>query len=310
MSEPHWLTAAEATRRFAARTLSPVELLTALLTRIERLDPKLHAFIRLDADAAMDAARAAETEIANGRVRGPLHGVPVGIKDIIDVAGLPTTCHSKILVGNVAAADAVVVAKLRQAGAIILGKLSHPRIRHRRAELRSAVPAGAQSVEPGPPSGRFVLRLRRRCLRRAVSAARSARTPAGRCATRPRVRHRRPEADLRPGVAARRVPAVVHARPCRPTDPHGRRQRVAAGCDRRARSRQIPAARRPVRGISADAGSRRARPAHRLRAAFPRDGPAGASRGDRGPGRRGTRAAGGGAECARSRCLRSTSSPR
>ena len=72
----------------------------------------------------MDAARAAETEIAAGRVRGPLHGVPVGIKDIIDVAGLPTTCHSKILVDNVAKADAVVIAKLRQAGAIILGKLS------------------------------------------------------------------------------------------------------------------------------------------------------------------------------------------
>ena len=63
-------------------------------------------------------------EIAAGRVRGPLHGVPVGIKDIIDVAGLPTTCHSKILVDNVATADAAVIAKLRQAGAIILGKLS------------------------------------------------------------------------------------------------------------------------------------------------------------------------------------------
>src|SRR5690349_1105131 len=124
MSELHWLTASEAVRQFASRELSPVELLTALLARIERLDPKLNAFIRLDADAAMAAARAAETEIAAGRVRGPLHGVPVGIKDIIDVAGLPTTCHSKILVENVAKADAVVIAKLRQAGAIILGKLS------------------------------------------------------------------------------------------------------------------------------------------------------------------------------------------
>src|SRR5690349_16278046 len=124
MSELHWLTAAEAVRAFATRRLSPVELMTAALARIERLDPKLHAFIRLDADAAMDAARAAEAEITKGRVRGPLHGVPVGIKDIIDVAGLPTTCHSKILVDNVAKADAVVVAKLRQAGAIILGKLS------------------------------------------------------------------------------------------------------------------------------------------------------------------------------------------
>jgi aspartyl-tRNA(Asn)/glutamyl-tRNA(Gln) amidotransferase subunit A len=124
MTEPHWLSASEASRAFSKRQLSPVQLLTALLARIDRLDPKLHAFIRLDADAAMAAARAAEQEIAAGRVRGPLHGVPVGIKDIIDVAGLPTTCHSRILVDNVAAADAVVIAKLRQAGAIILGKLS------------------------------------------------------------------------------------------------------------------------------------------------------------------------------------------
>ena len=124
MSEPHWLTASEASRAFAARQLSPVELLTALLGRIDALDPKLHAFIHLDADAAMEAARTATKEIAAGRIRGPLHGVPVGVKDIIDVAGLPTTGHSKILVNNIAAADAVVIQKLRQAGAIILGKLA------------------------------------------------------------------------------------------------------------------------------------------------------------------------------------------
>jgi aspartyl-tRNA(Asn)/glutamyl-tRNA(Gln) amidotransferase subunit A len=120
----HWLTAAAAARAIAARELSPVELVTALLERIGRLDPKLHAFIRLDADAALAAAKAAEAEIGAGRRRGPLHGVPVGIKDIIDVAGLPTTCHSKILVDNVASEDAVCVAKLRAAGAIVLGKLS------------------------------------------------------------------------------------------------------------------------------------------------------------------------------------------
>jgi len=101
-----------------------VELVSDLLARIEMLDPKLNAFIRLDAEAALDAAKQASAEIAAGRRRGPLHGVPVGIKDIIHVAGLPTTCHSKILVDNVAKADAVVIQKLRQAGAIIMGKLS------------------------------------------------------------------------------------------------------------------------------------------------------------------------------------------
>jgi aspartyl-tRNA(Asn)/glutamyl-tRNA(Gln) amidotransferase subunit A len=124
VSELHWLTATEAARAIAAREVSPVELMTALLERIGRLDPKLNVFIRLDAEAAMDAARTAEAEIAAGRVRGPLHGVPVGIKDIIDVAGLPTTCHSKILIDNIATGDAVCVSRLRGAGAIVLGKLS------------------------------------------------------------------------------------------------------------------------------------------------------------------------------------------
>jgi aspartyl-tRNA(Asn)/glutamyl-tRNA(Gln) amidotransferase subunit A len=120
----HWFGIAEIKRAFAARTLSPVELLTSLLQRIERLDPVLHAFIRLDADAAMDAARAAEKEMAAGRYGGALHGVPIGVKDIIDVAGLPTTCHSKILVDNVARHDAAVIEHLRDEGAIIVGKLS------------------------------------------------------------------------------------------------------------------------------------------------------------------------------------------
>src|SRR5213078_3172167 len=80
---------------------------------------------RLDGDAALQAARTAEAEITAGRSRGALHGVPVGIKDIIDVAGLPTTGHSKVLADSPAAtADAVCVSKLRQAGAIVLGKLS------------------------------------------------------------------------------------------------------------------------------------------------------------------------------------------
>ena len=124
MSDLHWLGAGEAARAIASRELSPVELMTALLQRIERLDPTLHVFIRLDGDAALAAARAAEAEVMAGQMRGPLHGVPVGIKDIIDVAGLPTTCHSKILIDNVAAADAVCVSRLRGAGAIVLGKLS------------------------------------------------------------------------------------------------------------------------------------------------------------------------------------------
>ncbi len=124
MSDLHWMTAASAAHAIATKELSPVDLTRALLDRIEKLDPTLNAFIRVDGEAAMQAAKAAEAEARSGRLRGPLHGVPVGIKDIINVAGLPTTCHSKVLQDNMATADAVCVEKLRGAGAIVLGKLS------------------------------------------------------------------------------------------------------------------------------------------------------------------------------------------
>ena len=115
MSELHWMTAKAAAAAIAKRELSPVELVNALLNRIERLNPRLNVFIRLEAEAALKGARAAEAEAARGRLRGALHGVPVGIKDIIDVAGLPTTCHSKVLENKIAGADAECVARLRGA---------------------------------------------------------------------------------------------------------------------------------------------------------------------------------------------------
>ena len=123
-SDLHWLSVAKMAEAIAAKELSPVELMQALLARVEKLDPRLNAFIKVDGDQALAAAQAAETEIMDGRRRGPLHGVPVGIKDIIDVAGLPTTCHSKVLQDNMATSNAVCVSKLRGAGAIVMGKLS------------------------------------------------------------------------------------------------------------------------------------------------------------------------------------------
>lgn len=120
----HRLGAAEIATAYRDGSLTPPRLLRHLLDRIERLDGRVHAFIRVDAEAAMAAAEAAGAELAQGRSRGPLHGIPVGVKDIIDVAGLPTTCHSRILLDNVASADAAVIARLRAAGAIVIGKLS------------------------------------------------------------------------------------------------------------------------------------------------------------------------------------------
>ena len=121
---PEYLTIAEAARLIAAKELSPVELLDSRLQRIERLDGRLNSFIRVLADEARAAARTAEAEIAAGRYRGPLHGIPIGLKDIYETAGVATTGHSKVMQDHVPAADAFSVARLRAAGAVLVGKLA------------------------------------------------------------------------------------------------------------------------------------------------------------------------------------------
>src|SRR5438874_3052305 len=104
------------------RQVSPREVTRAYVERIDRLNPALNAYITVFADSVLNAAAQAEQEIAQGDYRGPLHGVPIGIKDLFDFAGVPTTMGSKILRDNVAAQDAAVVSRLKQAGALILGK--------------------------------------------------------------------------------------------------------------------------------------------------------------------------------------------
>jgi aspartyl-tRNA(Asn)/glutamyl-tRNA(Gln) amidotransferase subunit A len=124
MSAPHQLSLAEASARIAQHKLSPVELLEDCLARIAALDPKLNAFIRLTEEEARAGAKAAEAEIARSGPRSALHGIPVGIKDIIDLAGYPTTCHSRQRLDHMAKRDAAVVALLRTAGAVFPGKLA------------------------------------------------------------------------------------------------------------------------------------------------------------------------------------------
>ena len=124
MTNLHWLGAAEAADLIRRKALSPVELTEALLSRIERHDPSLNAFITVTADQAMDMARAAEAAVARGETLGPLHGVPFGLKDIIDTAGIRTTCHSELLIDNVPGTDATVARRLQEAGGILVGKLS------------------------------------------------------------------------------------------------------------------------------------------------------------------------------------------
>ena len=124
MSDLAFLTVDEASRLLRGRKLSPVEYARALIARIERHDGAINAFLRFTPEIALEDARRAEAEIMRGAWRGPLHGVPYGLKDIVDYAGLPTTAHSKILQDNVAAADAAVTRRLRAAGGVFMGKLS------------------------------------------------------------------------------------------------------------------------------------------------------------------------------------------
>ncbi len=108
--------------RIRRKEVSPVDLTRDCLDRIEKLNPALNAFITVTAEAAMAAARAADAEIVRGRWRGPLHGIPVAIKDLIDTAGTLTTAASAMHQNRVPAEDADVVRRLRRAGAVILGK--------------------------------------------------------------------------------------------------------------------------------------------------------------------------------------------
>lgn len=124
MSDLAYLSIAEGAALIRDKKLSPVEWTEALITRIERHDGRLNAFLRFMPEIALSDARRAEAEISAGNRRGALHGVPYGLKDIIDYAGLPTTAHSAILKDNIATADAFVTQRLRAAGAVFMGKLS------------------------------------------------------------------------------------------------------------------------------------------------------------------------------------------
>jgi Asp-tRNA(Asn)/Glu-tRNA(Gln) amidotransferase A subunit family amidase len=99
-----------------------VEVLDRCLAQVDEWEPKVHAWVVLDRDRALEQSRALDDELKNGKDRGQLHGIPIGIKDLIDVAGLPTACGSKRWVNNVADSDAGVVANLREAGAVMMGK--------------------------------------------------------------------------------------------------------------------------------------------------------------------------------------------
>jgi aspartyl-tRNA(Asn)/glutamyl-tRNA(Gln) amidotransferase subunit A len=123
-SELATLDLSEASRAVQKKEVSPVELTQACLARIEKLNPQLNAFITVTGTSALEAARKAEAEITRGEWKGPLHGIPLAVKDLIETAGVKTTAASAVLKDNVPTADAEVIRRLKSAGAILLGKLN------------------------------------------------------------------------------------------------------------------------------------------------------------------------------------------
>jgi aspartyl-tRNA(Asn)/glutamyl-tRNA(Gln) amidotransferase subunit A len=116
------LSLCEAARGLHEGQISPVELTQACLRRIEELDSTLHAFITVTAESALEESRRAEAEIRSGHWRGLLHGIPIALKDLIDVAGVPTTAASQLFRNRRPSEDAEIVRRLRAAGAVLIGK--------------------------------------------------------------------------------------------------------------------------------------------------------------------------------------------
>jgi aspartyl-tRNA(Asn)/glutamyl-tRNA(Gln) amidotransferase subunit A len=123
-SGAQWLTITEVSHLLREKKISPLELTRLCLERIERLNPKLNAFITVTAESALAEARAAEAEICSGRWRGPLHGVPIALKDLFDTAGVRTTAASAVFNDRIPTEDAEVVRRLKAGGAVLLGKLN------------------------------------------------------------------------------------------------------------------------------------------------------------------------------------------
>lgn len=124
MSYGNWMTIAEAARRQRDGEITATEIVQGYLDRIATTQSRLHAFISVDAERALDEAREADVSAAAGHWRGPLHGIPLALKDVIASSNTYTTCHSRLLLDNFTSYDAVCVSKLRAAGAIILGKVA------------------------------------------------------------------------------------------------------------------------------------------------------------------------------------------
>ena len=215
------LSLAEASELVRARKVSPLDLTRACLSRIQAVDPKLNAFITLTAERALAAARTAEEELRRGRWTGPLHGVPIALKDIVDTAGVARQRGSSVYADRVPAEDAEVVKLLEAAARSLLGKLNLH-------EFASAAPRSRRTFGPRTTRGARSLDGwlgggSRPPSPRGSATARSAPTPAGRSASRPRTAASSASSRRSAASAARRRPARLVARPRRPDGAHASR---------------------------------------------------------------------------------------
>jgi aspartyl-tRNA(Asn)/glutamyl-tRNA(Gln) amidotransferase subunit A len=124
MSDQRYASITEVRELIRQKKVSPVELVRDALKRIEELNPKLNAYITVLDDQSLEAAQNAEVDIKNGQWKGPLHGIPIGVNDFFDTAGIKTTGAFEPLKNRVPTVDAEVVTRLKNAGAIILGKMN------------------------------------------------------------------------------------------------------------------------------------------------------------------------------------------
>ncbi len=174
----------EVSRLLRDRKLSPVELTRLAIDRVRASEPRLNAYARITEAYALEAARKAESEIAAGRWRGEMHGVPVAVKDLCDMAGLPTTCSSKVRHDHVASADSACVERLERAGAIIIGKTHTHEFAYGIATPTTANPWNVAHIPGGSSGGSGATVAARGCFMAVgTDTGGSIRIPAAVCGT-------------------------------------------------------------------------------------------------------------------------------
>ena len=214
-----YLTVTEAAALIRSRRLSSVALTQAVLDRIDRVEPRVHAYLTVTRDEALAAARAAEQEIAAGKYRGPFHGIPFAVKDTHYTKGIRTTANTPVLSDFVPDFDATVVARLKNAGAVLMGKLSLPEFSFGGSpvgggEFPDAANPWDLSRTPGGSSSGSGAALAAGLVIAATGGdtSGSIRNPAALCGV---VGH---EADVRPRQPSRHRDDFMVARSCRPDD--------------------------------------------------------------------------------------------